>query len=279
MIALLSKKVKTDYSAMLADDDIILTESISACIDFMDNNADYSAVHGKASLIGVDNGKCVAYGKVTSLTSYPLPVIKSDISVDRVEEYFNNILNINMSVVRSQINIDAFNEINRLTDYYSSATFGELIHASVVCSRGKVGEIDNNYLIRQFHTDQAYHKINTIDWISDIGWCDAYDTLESVINKEVTACDDVKIDNLDGRIYAVLYNWKKVVLTSIISNANNSHSTSYVFLSNYFNRILIIKNIIMYLKLLTLSLSNLRIKDISSEYSDIKQYITIIKNK
>lgn len=275
MASFLSNNVKTDYSAMVCDDDVLLTESISACINFLDNNLDYSAVHGKAFLMTLDKGGCNSFGRVTSLKNYPLPIIESSSPIDRVEEYFKNILNVNMSVIRAQVNANAFNEVEKLTDYYSSAIFGELVHASIVCSRGKIGRINGNYLVRQSHSGQAYHKINLIKWLSMDGWCSARHTLESTINNEVAIYG---VLNIERRVSIMLSIWIESIITK--TNCRTSlYNIGYIYIARSLNKFFFIKVFFKYLHWLRLKIFRLTMKGFSIKHNDIKQYVDIISNR
>jgi len=277
MVSFLSNNVKTDYSAMVADDDIIITQSISRCIDFLDKNLDYSAIHGKSYLIGVNGGMLNAFGKVTSLINYALPIVESESSIDRIEEYFKTTLNVNMSIIRTKVNTDAFQEVNKLTDYYSSSLFGELIHASVVCSRGKIGEIDETYLIRQFHDEQFYHKIDMTEWFSKSDWCSAYSTLRSVIRNEIVLRNDIT-NNIDDKISTVLSNWNKFIINSMMRKERLSYA-KHKYLPHCFKKFVFLKKIAKYFRFFRSSFYNSKDKIFFIKDASVNLYVAVINKK
>ena len=63
--------VTTASNHGLADDDIILAESILAGINFLDSHLEYSAVHGKAFLMSLESAKSEPFGKLIYFSRYP----------------------------------------------------------------------------------------------------------------------------------------------------------------------------------------------------------------
>ena len=94
----LSKHVKTDFCAYVADDDIILVSSLIDCINFLIQNPEYSAVHGLAFLMSMEDRAMV------SIRDYKMVTSVKDNSLDRVEDFFIEMSQLNMSVIRTNIN-------------------------------------------------------------------------------------------------------------------------------------------------------------------------------
>ena len=88
MMSFLSKKVKTRYSVMINDDDILIISSVQNCIDFLETNLDFSAVNGRAYNIGLNNDDCISFGKITSIQKYPLPEYQNENAVERISNFF-----------------------------------------------------------------------------------------------------------------------------------------------------------------------------------------------
>jgi glycosyltransferase domain-containing protein len=66
----LVKKIETEFSSILPDDDIIVTSSIAPCIQYLIDHGDTSGASGKSILFDVDSNG--AFGKVNGLTRYSL---------------------------------------------------------------------------------------------------------------------------------------------------------------------------------------------------------------
>lgn len=165
MISFLSGKVITEFSLMHPDDDIVLVPSLQYCLNFLNKNSEYSAVNGLAFNTGINYNQYTPFGKVTLIKDYPLSSSLADDSFERINDYFSNILNLNMSVIRAAINLKAFSAIEQLNDFDSTYVYGEVIHASVILARGKVKTIDYPYLVRQKHPSQFYRSVSFDDWL------------------------------------------------------------------------------------------------------------------
>jgi glycosyltransferase domain-containing protein len=269
---LLSCEVQTDYSAFVADDDIILVESISECINFLDSHVDYSAVHGKAYLMSLADGKGDPYGKLAPVLEYQMATIKEDTALGRINEFFANVLNINMAVIRSKINVDAFKEVEKLSDYYSIYVFGELIHGSIVCSRGKIGQIDNCYLVRQSHLDQAFGKLNFGEWFSRGEWCEQFNILKSTINKEVLEIQSNK--DISNKISLILSSWLEFLI-------NNHSAKREISPSIRIRKMLSRHSFFRFLKRLFFNknILNIVINEKLIFQNDIRKYIDIVEDR
>ena len=239
-LSFLSREVQTDYSVNVSDDDIILVESILEGINFLDSHMEYSAVHGKAFLISMENAKSEPFGKLASFLRYPVASISEDSALGRIKEFFANVLNVNMAIVRSKINMDAFSEIEKLSNYYSTYIFGELVHGSIVCSRGKIGQIDNCYLIRQSHEDQYYSSLNMGEWFSRDDWCNQYNILKLAINREILAYDD--IEDINNKTSLILSSWLESLINNMVIKDKISPSfISYIGVKKFLKRFSILR--------------------------------------
>ena len=185
MMSFLSKKVKTKFSVMINDDDVLIVPSIQKCINFLDKNLDFSAVNGRAYTIGLNKNDCISHGKITFFQNYSLPEYKSDKLIKRISDFFYKTLNVNMSITRSDINMRAFNNVKRLNKFDSAFVFGELIHAVTILSNGKIANLKDCYLVRQKHSEQYYRKINRLEWFNKSNIVSAIFELQKIIKIEL----------------------------------------------------------------------------------------------
>lgn len=90
--------VDTQYALLCADDDFIIPTAIDKCIDFLDENQDYSSVQG--NIIAFKNKR---FGAIKTFPwmfhTYNLD-FNSDKATDRLSEFFNNHLYLHYSVHR-----------------------------------------------------------------------------------------------------------------------------------------------------------------------------------
>ena len=250
MMSHLCTYVKTDYLSALMDDDIILTKSLYECICYLNNNPDYSAVHGKSFLMEVDACSNQPYGSSASLIEVDeMAVSEGKSSESRIADFFIKVRNVNMSVVRTDIGIASFKEVCKLSNYYASNIFGELIQATVVISMGKIKELDCYYLIRQVHHDQLFSKLDFYDWITGSEWRNSYDHLISIINRGLM--NDESQDNVNCLYKAedILKQYmSKIMLNGLDYNNHKKHKFS-TKVKEYLKQINIVRVFIDYYRL------------------------------
>ncbi len=263
MVSFLCRKVTTAYSLMHPDDDIVLVPSLQHCLDFLDKNSEYSAVNGLAFNMGVDCNAYNPFGKVTLVKDYTLAESLSNNPLERVNIYFNNVKNINMSVIRSVINLDAFSAIEQLTNFDSSYVYGELTHASIVLSRGKVGTIDHCFLVRQKHPAQFYRNVSFDDWLNNSDSCSATTTLKNILLYELSKNTEVDGNALSKNIDDLLSSLMRKVIGRLVANS---------YYVSYFRRL---KRVIYpRLKNLSNSIKLVYIKHISNDNYSGRMHIT-----
>lgn len=209
----LTKQVKTEFCVYVADDDIILVPSLLECINFLNQNPDYSAVHGDAFLMSLEGGAADSNGKVISFGDYRMATSTKNNSLDRIEDWFNNMYQMNMCVIRTSINVDAFNEVNKLSKYYANFIFCELVHGAVVLARGKVGKIKNAYLIRQANIEGNYKKLNITEWHLHEDYNDAFQTLKATIEHEIISKRDCDENEVSFKTSLILSKWQNDFLS------------------------------------------------------------------
>ena len=101
-----------------------------------------------------------------------------------------------MSIIRSEVNLQAFVAIENLNKFDSSYVFGELIHASVLSKVGKIGSLDGCYLIRQKHEEQHYKNIKYDEWIKKSNFINASTQLKNIIIKEIEKYENLTINDI-----------------------------------------------------------------------------------
>ena len=119
---------------MINDDDILIVSSIQNCINFLDKFRFFSS-NGRGYNIGLNQDDCIPL-KITSIQSILCLNIKID-PIERISDFFKKTLNVNMSISRSEINMRAFNNVEKLNSL-TPFVFGELMHAVTVLSHGKL---------------------------------------------------------------------------------------------------------------------------------------------
>lgn len=183
LIFLLSK-VKEKYVCSIGDDDFRVPNTLTACVEFLENNTEYEFAAGQTMTIRVADNK--AYGKITSIHDYPKYPLESDKASERLIEFMGpHISSVIASVIKTE----------NLIKYYNSAWAykddnyrGEIIPSCLMVINGKFKVIDKIDLIRQIH--ESHFKIDDIfDQITGNNWPETYqqsknDLISALIQKD-----------------------------------------------------------------------------------------------
>jgi len=239
----LMKHVKTDFVTSLPDDDQILTPSINKCIEFLNANTEYSAAHGKTFEMSVNFGKDDAFGRVTKVAASSMYISEEGTSIERIEGYILKPSNINMSIVRVNHSIKAYEACKNLDYYYSSLIFGELTVGCVLLSIGKIKELDETYLIRQLHNSQYFDSMNLVEWFSRAEWSHSFLIFKRALYDNFLIPGSDSFDRDQKKIDSIVSQKMKGLLLSICKANLIYKIKSISILSNLFVYYRYFKNI------------------------------------
>jgi glycosyltransferase domain-containing protein len=226
-----SKTNITDYCAYQGDDDFFVTESLSKCAEFLDDNPTYAASQGRAFSFELNGDG--PYGKLKDVGIYwNLKELKGDDALDRLKEISTNYWVPTFSVHRIKEFIeDMSNGIDSVID----RNFGEYVNSLSIAMRGKSKFIDCLYLARGIHSGidhptsiQQSHKFSSIfEWFTGENWYLSY--TESIISlSEVLS----KNDNLS---LAESNSEVKLAVEKIIMLDSYHHTSTRKFIRNKYS--------------------------------------------
>ncbi len=159
-----SKEIKTNYSVFLADDDILLMDGLVSAVDFLKKNKNIVGAVGNSYMFGTINNK--PFGSINSALNYNLRSYDDISSLERIKEYFFDIKALCFAVVNTEIFKESYKITMNLDEIYQTYILGENLQAICYLSKGKIIKLDNEYLIRQHHKENNYHKINKKNWLN-----------------------------------------------------------------------------------------------------------------
>jgi glycosyltransferase domain-containing protein len=164
----LIQSVSTPYLTFCPDDDFLIPESISRCINFLEKHPEYSVVVGKAILFTLKN-KSGPYGEFENVSYYNLRSISADSARERLLDHLANYSNPNFGVHRTKEFQEAYGNVILLKD----GAFTEILANCMSCIQGKIKQLNCFYLIRQGH-NRRYLLPDIYDWLTGKDWFDSY---------------------------------------------------------------------------------------------------------
>lgn len=186
----LVSRIEEKYTCYSGDDDYQIPNSITKCIEFLENNPGYTSASGGAVSFRLQQENL--YGKIKRLANYPRQQIEDDSASERIIRFFNNYYVTHFSVNRSEIAKKCWQSSEKITDMAFGA---EILPTSLPLIDGKSKILDCLGFVRQIHTKQYYNLSNTYSWITNPKWYESYKIFEQILAKNLANKDGISIDN------------------------------------------------------------------------------------
>jgi glycosyltransferase domain-containing protein len=157
------QKVKTPYTLLLADDDFITPQGIKACIDFLNNNPDYSSAQGNQISFRIKNNKISSLPLMEHLSGFE---IKEETAAERIKKLFSQHIYFHYSVSRTENIIKVYS----LTSAFKDDFIGGLIEYflnSITIINGKHKVLPVFYSAREFFDASAINLYLTPDQLKN----------------------------------------------------------------------------------------------------------------
>ena len=174
--------VKTEYVAVISDDEFFLSSSLSNCLDFLDHNPDYVACKGLAVSFGWD-GRRVHWKLINkSLKGYNIDAASRS---DRMFQHLSSYAHASMwSVQRREVFQSAMKAVGS-TPPFPSAPCAELQVSLVTAFYGKIKVLDELMWLRSFENRSLWWKkasLSIREWWRDSAYTEDHKRfIDSVI--------------------------------------------------------------------------------------------------
>jgi glycosyltransferase domain-containing protein len=165
--------IKTPYSVICGDDDFLIPESVSKCVEFLESHPDYALANGHAIAFRLQNGASV-HGEIESIKRYPQSAIEEDSSGNRLLHHCS-VYRVSMySVQRTSLIIEAWQQACNF-----NLEFGEIAPSFCSLIQGKRANLDLLYLVRELHAASGTSVFveDTFGWIGAQRWSYEYNQL------------------------------------------------------------------------------------------------------
>jgi len=188
----LLKTVKTNFVAEVHDDNFIVPNSIKKCIEFLNENSDYSAASGLGVSIKTKNDE--PYGKLIKCVKKKQPSSDLDTACSRFISLYGNYSDIHYAIHRTEI----YREVLK-NSHIKDNNFFHIMTTANTFILGKVKELDTLHVIRHIQSPEGrkvFNKnhpesTNTYWWITGEEWNTNLEVLQKTVVKNL-----IKIDNI-----------------------------------------------------------------------------------
>jgi glycosyltransferase domain-containing protein len=216
--------VKTKYCVNCADDDFITPNSINKSIEFLENNLDYTCVHGDFISFFTTNNNRGSNNFYWSPIYHFSESVKFSNPKDRLLYQFSNYMQTIYSIHRTNFLKMIFKETIKYTD---DDRFGELLPSMLDLVYGKMKKLDVLYSARESIIDSAGRTSKDLnDFIKDKTYKRKYNKFRECLvkhlikNSKMNSEESKKLINEAMSIYFKKYYSKgfKGILISKMSN-------------------------------------------------------------
>jgi len=185
--------VNSPYSVVCADDDLLVTTSLAQGVDFLEENKDFSLVHGQS--LWFDMQFKTDANILTNSVSYPQRQITDQSASRRLSDHLNNYTTSFYSVQRTD-NLRRNFKISssQQMDLYLS----ELLLSCLSIIHGKFAKIDQLILIRERYGYSNLRRINRkkrdfFDIVTDSNFSKDYARLADLLSSELSRVEAVEL--------------------------------------------------------------------------------------
>lgn len=185
----LLKDVKEKYACYMGDDDFQVPDTLTNCVEFLENNPDYSSVIGLCLTFKiVGNG---AFGEISETHNYPRFSIEHDSASERIFHFLSPRpsppLN---SVCRTEDLLNSFEKSFQIKDI---SFRGEILPSILIIISGKTKVIDKLGFVRQIH-ESHFELPDFYDWLTGNDWQKSLDSSIKIATKELAIKDKISPD-------------------------------------------------------------------------------------
>jgi glycosyltransferase domain-containing protein len=193
-VQFLLKKIDTKYVTIIGDDDFFINSGLKASIEFLENNNEYIACHGKSFVISTIDD-CV-YGQINGLYPYQQPILESDDLSYRLhsfaKKYSTPLFVVHRTEIFKKMYINCEIDDKRFSEELLPSFIGPVI--------GKYKEIDKLYMVRQTHA-QRYLLPTVSDWVFSKDWLRNYNNFKNILSNTIVLNNrDISIQNANKMI-------------------------------------------------------------------------------
>jgi len=184
----LVKLVNTPYVVWVADDDFLVPSGLNMCVDFLENNKEFSAAQGMA--VRIKTKDSIAYGDIIECTKKRLPVACAKTASKRYLSLMLHYADVHFTVHRIDTRSLMYKFVNLIPDKSFSST---LLPSCLSVINGKTKELKCLSLVRQIN-DNRYFSVEQGDtylWITNPQWLSFLKIFNEIISKELTRVDGI----------------------------------------------------------------------------------------
>ena len=176
------------YVTYIGDDDFLVPQSLEKCARFLEEHADFSTVHGVATMCGIPSDS--AYGQVSGLQPYGQGQMEHGTARERLKGLLGKYYVTFFSVHRTE---EFRGDVDAALEMADESFRGELLTSCLSIVRGKSKQLDCLYLVRQAKSQHG-RLPDVYDWLTSPDWLPSYQTFRDLLAEALAQQDMLSTD-------------------------------------------------------------------------------------
>ena len=243
--------IQTKYVVFSGDDDYFIKEGIQSCIDFLDNNFDFSGCTGE----GISIHSSTKNNKIDYITKYEQAKIYAISSVARIKQLYKHYKVPIFSIFRKEV-LAKFLEVVPSSDVFrdlcpDKAIADEYIIEGAMVAYGNIQYLNDPYLVRHIHKERNIDNLVPDfkkDWIKTPNFEKSITFFFVKISKIISEIDNIEENealkilkqNFDYHLQYELKRekqyMKKIFFSKTILRINFIKNFRYFLKKNFFTK-------------------------------------------
>ncbi|MBI4596914.1 MAG: TIGR00180 family glycosyltransferase [Candidatus Omnitrophica bacterium] len=210
--------VASPYVVVWADDDFLVPRALTAGVSFLDAHPDYSVVHGRSYLLTVEQ---VNGHGVPSRQPYGQRAITAATAGERLDDHLRGYTVLNYAIHRAE---RLARNVAQCVERGFGYNWGEIALGSLDAIQGKVGVLDQLYLVKEGHqgpdawwtwlcAGAATRPSDVFDWVTEANFPSAYASFRECVAAALSQEDRLTMDEARDIVKAAFWSYAARALT------------------------------------------------------------------
>jgi len=187
----LVKLANTPYLAFSGDDDFLVPSGLNMCVEFLEENKEYTAACGVAVRLKTKDSH--HYGNIIECTEKRLPIEDSKRASERFLSFMSHAADVHFTVHRIETRLLMYKYVHLIQNKVFASS---LLPCCLSVIDGKTKQLNHLFLVRQINDNRYFHEEqgDTYAWITNPEWVSFLNIFNEIILEELMLKDGIKLD-------------------------------------------------------------------------------------
>ena len=224
------KKITSSYVVICADDDLLVTTALTQGVDFLEENHDFSLVHGQS--LWFDLQFKADANILTNSITYPQREITGETASRRLIDHLSNYTTSFYSLQRTEC---LKRSLQISSSWQMDLYLSELLLSCLSIIQGKFKKIDRLLLIRERYGYSDLRRINRkkrdfFDVVTDSNFSSDYVKLADLLSEELSRVDRIELLEAKDLVKKGVWRYLSKVLRQGLENISPEVGTGKISL-------------------------------------------------